>query len=542
MHRLLAPLAASLAVAACAVAAIASPAHPPDGTYRYTLTVAGASAGTSTVVIRTTADAVTVDDRSEVEVMRLSGHAVTRYDAATLRLSGYSGDFTVAGNPQHVDVDVAAGALTVRGGGTRATIAADPSAPLELLADNLTGTMIVVPAALAASHAQRFTLAPLAPPKPIVVTVANGTAPARPAGIPAGDVALVVDLAGIGLREVYWYDPASFVVDAIVIPAQNAEYRLVGRDASVSLAPPPAQTPAPTPLPTAQPHFHSEDVSFTSADGTVLAGTLTVPELGGRFGAVVLVHGSGAQDRDETIGPNKIFQQLSNALSNAGFVVLRYDKRGVGASGGSRSATRDDLLADVRAALGFVRARREVDPRRTYLLGHSEGGELVPTVAAGDPAVAGMVLMAAPALPLWQVSMQQVLASVRPDQRASAEREELDALQKIRESSGSANAWFRSSIDVDPAVDIARGRAPILILQGESDVQVLPSDLPRLVGAARPAHDVTVKTFPGLDHLFEPIPSADAATPQRAVAWYRATPESIDPEVLRTLIGWLRTH
>ncbi|HEY0613705.1 MAG TPA: alpha/beta fold hydrolase [Candidatus Elarobacter sp.] len=534
----IASLALAVVVSAAAPSAGAAPVRPPDGTYRYELRVGGTLGGRSTLVVRGTADAVTVDDTSEFTVAAAASHAVATYTAAALTPSGYVADVTGGIRPQHVTAGFAPGTVTFRSGGQSIDVPADASAPLELVGDNFTGTMVMVPAVIAAAGAQRFTLALLAGGKPVVVSVVAGPPPQRPSGVPAVDVALSVDVAG--LREVYWYDPATFVVDLLAIPAQGAEFRLVGRDASVAVAPSPVPTPRPTPLPTDAPNFRSEDVSFTSADGTRLAGTLTIPNGRRRFGAVILIHGSGALDRDETIGPNKIFLQLSNAISNAGFVVLRYDKRGVGESRPAGPHTRDALLADVRAALAYARGRREVDPRRVVLLGHSEGAELAPTIAAHDARVAGVILMAAPALPLAQISMRQILAALPPDQRAAGERAETEALQKIRSTTDARNAWYRSSLDIDPAVDIARGHAPILLLQGESDIQVLPADMPRLVAAARPAHALTVKTFSGLDHLFEPIPDAEATTPQRSLAWYLAKPERIDPRVTAAIRSWLK--
>ena len=270
----------------------------------------------------------------------------------------------------------------------------------------------------------------------------------------------------------------------------------------------------------------------------MLAGTLTVPDRGrAPFAAVVLVHGSGPMDRDETIGPNAVFLQLSNALSNAGYAVLRYDKRGVGKSGGANtSGTRDDLLADVKAAYRFARAQHEVDPKHVYLLGHSEGGELVPTVASQEPGIAGIILMAPPSLPLRQVLMQQALAGVPPAQRAAMERQELAAFDKITNGNDAKDAWYRSSMDVDPVVDIARVRSPILILQGEGDAQVSVNDLPRLANAARAANnDVTVRTFSNDNHLFEAIVSSEPQTPLAAVKQYLTVPARIDARVLDTL-------
>ena len=134
---------------------------------------------------------------------------------------------------------------------------------------------------------------------------------------------------------------------------------------------------------------------------------------------------------------------------SAGFVVLRYDKRGVGKSAGS-SETRTNLIADARSAFEFVQAQKDVDAKHVYLLGHSEGGLLVPSVAASDPHVAGIILMAAPALPLWQLSMEQVLEMTPPAQRAAARREELAQLAEIRrgKKTGAGMAWYRSEMDV----------------------------------------------------------------------------------------------
>jgi dipeptidyl aminopeptidase/acylaminoacyl peptidase len=278
----------------------------------------------------------------------------------------------------------------------------------------------------------------------------------------------------------------------------------------------------------------------------MLAGTLTVPDTApAPLPAIVLVHGSGPMDRNETIGPNPVFLQLSNALSNAGYVVLRYDKRGVGQSGGTRDgATRPQLLADATAAYTFVAAQPQVDAQRVFMLGHSEGGELVPTVAANTGAPAGIILMAPPALPLWQISMRQVLASAPPAQEAAARKAELAALAEIRDGSNRSPgmAWYRSSMDVDPVVDIARVACPVLILQGAADVQVAPSDLPRLLAAAKAAHrNVTSYVFPHDNHLFMTVPAGEPATPQAAVHQYLTVPGRIDPDVLAAMLGWLKS-
>jgi pimeloyl-ACP methyl ester carboxylesterase len=521
----------------------ADPQRPPDGTYHYELRVGGAVAGTSTVVVRGGSDAFSVDDDSRFAALGVNAHAVARYANASIVLLGYAADAVLPSGSQHTDVTVTPGHMTVAAGTQRVDISADASAPLEILSDNFTGTTIMVPAIVRAAGAKRFTYAATSGGIAVVATVAEGTVTTPPGGIPSHDAVLVVQTSN--LREDFWYDPATLVVDAIEVPSQSAEFRRIDTSAATgSSAPNATPAPLPTALPTAAPHFRSIDVTFSSADGTRLAGTLAIPNGRGPFPALVFVHGSGGQDRDERIGPNPIFLQLSNTLSNAGYAVLRYDKRGVGASGhGPGPVTRPVLLDDVRAALAYARNRPQLDPKRVFLLGHSEGAELAPTVAATDRRVAGLVLMAPPALPLWQVSLRQVIAMAAPADRMAAERNELAALAKIRSGSAANDAWFRSSMDVDPAVDIARDHCPVLILQGESDAQVLPADLPRLVGAARAAHvDVTVRMFSGDSHLFEPIPADRAASLQASVNWYLTVPERIDPRVTGALLHWLQAQ
>lgn len=168
---------------------------------------------------------------------------------------------------------------------------------------------------------------------------------------------------------------------------------------------------------------------------------------------------------------------------------------------------------------------------------------MVPSVAASDPHVAGIILMAAPALPLWQLSMEQVLEMTPPAQRAAARREELAQLAEIRcgKKTGPGMAWNRSEMDVDPIPIVQRVRVPLLILQGDADLQVLASDLPRLVDAAKlHDRDVTVRVFPNDTHLFMKLLPGEARTLQAEVQGYVNVAQRVDSSVLETIISWLR--
>ncbi len=530
-------------LAGTAAAPSSLPVRPPNGTYTYEIVAGGTTLGKSTIVISSVPGTITV--RESARLLNVNATAATQYDAATLAETAYSADFNLPQGPQHTTVTFEPGAVNVRVPGQSVDIKADPSAPLEIVSDNLVGTNLLIPALLHATGAKTFTLAVLSGGKAVEAHVAANLTEKRPASIPATDADLVIDIGASDLREIYWYDSGTYLVRAIEIPAQAASFRLMSSSPTVTQIGTPA--PVATMLPTPQPHFRSQDVAFRSLDGTRLAGTMTIPNAGRRpFAAVVLVAGSGPETRNEAVGPNPVFLQLSNALSNAGYAVLRYDKRGIGESGGSApTTTRRQLLADVAAAYAFARKQPEIDPKRVYLLGHSEGGELVPTVAARERSVAGIILMAPPALPLWQISLEQALESVPPKERARTRRRELQALAAIRSGkrAGPGMAWYRSSMDVDPATDIARVRCPILILEGSADVQVLPKDLPRLVKAASSANrHVTARLFPDDNHLFMHVPAGEPRTPMAALHQYLTVPGRIDPRVLETIVTWLSRH
>lgn len=338
------------------------------------------------------------------------------------------------------------------------------------------------------------------------------------------------------------------------------------------------QTPKP-PFP-----YRSEDVSYPNAPARItLAGTLTIPEGKGPFPTAILITGSGAQDRDETILGHKPFAVIADALTRRGVAVLRVDDRGVGKStGGQAGATSEDFASDVAAGIAYLKARPEVDPKAIGLIGHSEGGLIGPMVAAKAPDdVAYLVLLAgtgvngaeilkeqsarilkAGGLPEGLVAAQsrllaeilKVVAEEKDDAAAQARFEALAraALAALPESERKAlgdlagptgkeqflrikSPWFRYFLAFEPKTALARVRCPVLALNGSLDLQVPPGqNLPAIEAALKSGGNgrVTIKELPGLNHLFQ---HARTGAPSE----YAAIEETFDPAALTLMADWI---
>jgi uncharacterized protein len=289
--------------------------------------------------------------------------------------------------------------------------------------------------------------------------------------------------------------------------------------------------------------YTSEHVTIPTSRGYTLAGTLTRPKgVTGKVPVLVTISGSGPQDRDSRISMVRgyaPFRDIADTLGRRGIAVLRYDDRGVGESGGAASrdnATSEDFADDVLSVVAYLRTRPEVDGARILLAGHSEGGLIAPIAAVKDPQIRAVAILAGPSIDGRRILMYQNENGIKAAPIPEAQRDSLrrtvpatlDSLQR-------SNRWMRYFMTADPLVMARRVKQPVLVLQGDTDMQVTPEQADQLAAAIRAAGNrrVTVKRFPETNHLF--LRDASGA-PQG----YAALPEKrVRPEVLGALAEWV---
>jgi alpha-beta hydrolase superfamily lysophospholipase len=299
------------------------------------------------------------------------------------------------------------------------------------------------------------------------------------------------------------------------VAAQNVVFERLAGDSPVaewSPVPKPPSYAAPAGAP-----YTAEEVVVTTPAKLRLTGTLTMPARSARARrpAVVLITGSGAQDRDEAtpfLEKWRPFREIADTLSRRGIAVLRLDDRGVGGSdAGAATATSADFADDVRAAVAWLRTRSDVDPARIGLVGHSEGAIIAPMVAASDPRLRAIALIAGTASRGRAILDEQRRYLFGADTALTpARRDSLIALAaRETDSALAVPGWLRFFADYDPLVAARRVRVPTLILQGETDRQVPAIEARRLADAMRAAGNrrVTVRTFPRMNHLMVEDPS-----------------------------------
>lgn len=336
-----------------------------------------------------------------------------------------------------------------------------------------------------------------------------------------------------------------------------------------------AATPRRPQQPQAPFPYQSQDLTFPNKKaGIELAGTLTLPAGKGPFPAVVLVSGSGPQDRNETALGHQPFAVLADYLTRRGFAVLRYDDRGVGQSKGTfKGALTTDFTTDAQAAMAYLRTRPDIRAHQVALMGHSEGGSVVWQAAAqpGGPDLA--VSLAGPGLSGAAVLLRQqqdlgrahgqdsaalgatfranralfdeirrqpaiLTASQLTDklvpvlQRYAPGMTDEQARQQLAKSC--ADAWMLAFLRTDPAPYLAKIKCPVLALNGTNDLQVAADEnLPAIARGLQAAHnhDVTTRALPQLNHFFQTDPAAKAD--------YANIEETMSPVALQAIGDWL---
>jgi len=350
-------------------------------------------------------------------------------------------------------------------------------------------------------------------------------------------------------------------------------------EGSTAVGPARPQMPKP-PFP-----YTQREVTYENTEDHVkLAGTLTIPPGPGPHPAVVLITGSGAQDRDETIFGHKPFLVWADHLSRHGIAVLRSDDRGVGGSTGDvADATSEAFARDALAAVALLKQQPEIDARRIGLVGHSEGGIIAPMAAAQSSDVAEIVLLAGSGLPGdellglqmrailrarggpaedidRQVAAQQAMLRVvrqgGSDEELQTALRELIRIQLTQSNDGKApeedavnstvakalpglrSAWMRSFVRCDPREALRKVKCPVLALGGSLDLQVPPQEnLPQIEAALHAGGNerVTVREMPGLNHLLQEAKTG-------LVLEYATIAQTISPAALDTVTDWLRAQ
>jgi pimeloyl-ACP methyl ester carboxylesterase len=329
------------------------------------------------------------------------------------------------------------------------------------------------------------------------------------------------------------------------------------------------------------PYEEQEVTLENKAAGIKLAGTLTLPKSSTSAPAVVLLTGSGAQDRNESIVGHQPFLVLADYLTRRGIAVLRLDDRGIGSSTGSvAQSTSSDLADDALAAVAYLKNVKQINPRKIGLVGHSEGGMIAALAASRSSDVAFIVMLAGTGVPGEQIILHQgeaIARAIKADEKLIAAGRELQAqlfaiakrdtdlqeaqdeiiklmldspsykaaptpeARKALEANVAAQAqamftpWFRAFLVFDPAVAMAQVHCPVLALTGEKDLQADPKqNLPPMAAALKKAGntDVTIRELPGLNHLFQ---HCETGSPTE----YGRIEETFAPEAMSMIADWI---
>lgn len=299
--------------------------------------------------------------------------------------------------------------------------------------------------------------------------------------------------------------------------------------------------------------FSEREVTVGSGEWA-LPGTLTMPRQGEPVPAMLLVHGSGPQDRDETLGPSKPFRDLAEGLASRGIAVLRYEKRTKQypaklAKDQAGLTVKEETIDDAVAAVALLRQTEGVDPQRVFVLGHSLGGMVAPRIAEAAPEIAGLIVLAGATRPLEDLTIEQLeyIASL-PGEHSQAEMDKIAQMkaeaERVKASDlsddtedgkllfGAPASYWRDLRAYRPTETAAKLTLPMLILQGGRDYQVTEVDLENWRQALAGHDNVTLKLYPNLNHLF--AEGGGKATPKE----YEKL-QHVAPQVIEDVAGWV---
>lgn len=333
--------------------------------------------------------------------------------------------------------------------------------------------------------------------------------------------------------------------------------------------------------------YRMEDVIFENKNaGINLAGTLTLPQQEGIYPVVILISGSGPQNRDSELLGHRPFLVISDFLTKNGIAVLRFDDRGTGASTGNfQSATSIDFAQDVEAGLAYLRSRKEIDSRKIGLIGHSEGGLIAPIVASRSKDVAFIVLLAGPGLPGDQILLlqQELISKASGISKSDIDKSQKDNKKAFALISKATNEtqlktdlthhiiqildnnpnpqipagitkeefvssqvkqltspWMRFFITYDPRPTLRKVKCPVLAINGEKDLQVPPKEnLSAIRSALKKSKNksVVIRELSGLNHLFQECTTG--APSEYAVIEQTFSPKALE-EIWQWLFGWVK--
>jgi uncharacterized protein len=458
-------------------------------------------------------------------------------------LQSYKLEASAAGQTQTLEAKAEGAAVLIRataGGQSR-----EKTVPFEtstVLLDNLVGSHYQVLLnriqGNAAPPQQWLVLVPqpmtTVPGKLSVAAVEN----ARLTGAPLQVRKYALELANVLVE--FWADTAGNRLMRVYVPMQDVEIVREGFGLNA----------APAPAPASDAKTDEREVAFPSA-GFQFPATLRMPaSRSGRVPAVLLVHGSGPHDRDETIGPNKPFRDIAAGLGAAGIATLRYDKRTFAFKEKiGRTITLDgEVIDDAVAALEYLRTQPGVDPGRVYVLGHSLGGTAAPMIAARAPWLHGAILMAAAVRPLDEIIFEQTARGMEiahaPAADIKAKVDELKA-QFRRVRSGEAPddetvffapaGYWRDLFNRDPLKALSQLKLPVLVLQGGKDIQVGKADYDLIVAAlrARESGGAEFKWFPDLNHLMMRVEGEPTGAEYGRAGF-------LDSHVISAIVSWMK--